>query len=254
MIVTKTGRNSKHMLFFVSVEVFYPCDSSRSYPRQALNGQPDTLQGAASNGPARPMTPQGTAWQGMVAWYLKWLWCGKTWKTYQHEKGCTALLPPTRFVVCSSHWFEPKKIWKWLWNMIFLMNTGRYNEIYSSHLSSSIRTSQHPTMPQAGFGAVDLDKVPWSWQSWERLVPWLSPMKVSTIYGFFMVWSKSTILSSTEWLFSRFSLGLLGWHFNVCVEKRIYSHFRVSPHVSLVPCEWIMTRYDFMLFRPWLLH
>ena len=33
---------------------------------QALNGQPDTVQGAASNGPARPMTPQGTAWQGMA--------------------------------------------------------------------------------------------------------------------------------------------------------------------------------------------
>ena len=54
----------------VAVEVFYPCDSSRSY-RQALNGQPDTGQGAASNGPARPMTPQGTAWQGMVAWFKR---------------------------------------------------------------------------------------------------------------------------------------------------------------------------------------
>jgi len=62
-------QNTRCML--VAVEVFYPCDSSRSYRRQALNGQPDTVQGAASNGPARPMTPQGTAWQGMVAWFKR---------------------------------------------------------------------------------------------------------------------------------------------------------------------------------------
>lgn len=33
-------------------------------------------------------------------------------------------------------------------------------------------------MPQAGFGAVDLDKAPWSWLTWEMT----SPVKVATIY------------------------------------------------------------------------
>jgi len=106
-------------------------------------------------------------------------------------------------------------------------------------------------MPQAGFGAVDLDKAPWSWLTgWEITSPGCYDLRVpfmflhsvrDTAINGMIIWDELDCFDHffCDAIFSRnFRLGFQGF-----VEKGVAISMS-SPHVALIPCEWIMTRYD----------